>query len=277
MSKLTKNQEQDLISEYMSGKTTKELCIKYNYGLNNRNGVLNILKKYNIPIRKDNETHAIRYTIDDTFFDTINTEHKAYTLGLLYADGNVYKNTIRITLKSEDFYLLKHIKKSINYSGPLQFIKRKEKNYSDLYNLDINNKKLSKSLNRLGVVENKTHKLDYLYNIPDNLIHHFIRGYFDGDGSVWLTKPKKQTHTPQIRFSIVGNYNFIDKIQNIICNNCNLNKTKLMQRHKNRNNNIVHFTYGGKNVSKSFFDWLYKDATIFMIRKYNIFNGVFNQ
>jgi len=277
MSKLTKTQEQNVISEYITGKTTKELCIKYGYGLNNRHGILNILKKYNIPIRKDNETHAIKYTVDDIFFNKIDTELKAYTLGLIYADGSVFKNTIRITLKEEDSYILEKIKKNINYSGPIRITKRKLEHHSDIYNLDICNKTLCKNLKVLGVIENKTHKLDYLYNISDNLLHHFIRGYFDGDGSVWVTKPKKETLTPQIRFSIIGNYDFIDKIQNIICNNCKLNKTKLMQRHKNRNNNIVHFTYGGKNVTKSFYDWLYKDATIYMVRKYNIFTGVFNQ
>lgn len=41
-----------------------------------------------------------------------------------------------------------------------------------------------------GCVPNKSLILTFPRTIPDNLIHHFIRGYFDGDGSVFILNKK---------------------------------------------------------------------------------------
>ena len=133
--------------------------------------------------------------------------------------------------------------------------------------LIIANKYISQRLVELGCGKAKTHNLNFptKEQVPSCLIRHFVRGYFDGDGSV------SDGRTPQV--DIIGTTDFLLPLQDILFKELSFNKTVLNQRHKNVDNNIRSLQISGNKQCIKFRDWLYEDATIFLKRKKEIFDS----
>lgn len=125
-------------------------------------------------------------------FLNIDTEEKAYFLGLMYADGCIYQdgNCCTITLQYQDRGLLEQIQKIFPFFELKNRVKKTLNNaiYCELYKT---NKSLKADFVKNGCYPLKSGKyknLLFLPNIDESLIHHFIRGYFDGDGSIYPMK-----------------------------------------------------------------------------------------
>lgn len=124
------------------------------------------------------------YTSDETYFDHISNESRAYWLGFIAADGNVYRNTLSIQLHQADFAHLEAFRTAIHSSSPI------EQN-GKYCRLRIHNQQLTAALRRNGIVPAKTRILKPP-QIPFDLLRHYYRGFFDGDG--WLSyRPSKKT------------------------------------------------------------------------------------
>jgi hypothetical protein len=199
------------------------------------------------------------------FFEKINNEKKAYWIGFFYADGNIRSKTnqINVTLKISDYYHLEKLAKIFNKKLNTRKFKDnreqcKQKFYSSVI-LNISSKQLKDDLISKGVIPRKTYNdLDDIFNyIPDNLINHFVRGYFDGDGCIYTTKEKTKNY-----ISFVGGRKFLEKIQNIIIKKTGVSKTKI-QKEKG----CDRLVWGGAEQIKFILEWLYQDATIFLERK----------
>ena len=213
-----------------------------------------------------------KYPIDEQFFDAIDSEEKAYFLGMLYADGtnSMKKTEVSLRLQEEDHEVLVKLNNLLQPTKPLHPIIRDEKR-KILYRMVMNSKKVSYKLNELGVVPNKTFKLTYPTWLNETLHSHFIRGYFDGDGCVTFNKANQH-----LQISFIGTENMILSIQEILINSIGLNKVKLFTRYPERNNNIRTLMYSGKNNSLKFYNFFYENANIFMARKKNKFNKYIN-
>ena len=215
-----------------------------------------------------------KYQIVENFFDEINTEEKAYVLGLLYADGynNTDKNDVCISLKEDDVEILNRITEIIQPTKPLFYLdmspdNRGMKNSKNQYRLTINNKHISEKLVELGCGKAKTSTIKFpnLEQVPDNLIHHFVRGYFDGDGSVSKGKFPK--------IDIISTPEFLLPLQKILYKILDIGITKLNTKgHYAENVNIATVQIGGKLQCIRFGDWIYKDATIYLERKRKVFD-----
>ena len=236
---------------------------------------INTLLKRNGYVAKPQSELQRKYPIAEDFFDKIDTEEKAYILGLLYADGynNTDRNSVNLGLKESDKEILDKITNLIQPTKPLQYVdtstSRKNigfENSQNQYRLVIANKHISQRLVELGCGKAKTHNLTFPTEeqVPSHLVRHFIRGYFDGDGSVYGDKQKQ--------FSFVGTIEFLLPLQQVLVKELNFSKTKLDRRHKDIDNNIRSLRYGGVNQCIKFRDWLYKDATIYLERKKNVFD-----
>ena len=127
---------------------------------------------------------ARTYSVNEDYFNKIDSEDKAYFLGLLYADGYNYtagKNKhFSLSLVDTDVLIL--FKKAINSKHSIYKIKLQNERYTQQYRLQINSKKLCERLTQLGCIQNKGKVLTFPSNdnLPQELIPHFIRGYFDG-------------------------------------------------------------------------------------------------
>ncbi len=112
----------------------------------------------------------------------------AYILGYFAADGCMYKNprgSYYISFTSCDLELIQKVKKILKASNRIETYQSKQLRWKLRYTLQIGSKVVFNKFCELGFSPAKSLKLVFPA-IPDNLINHFIRGYFDGDGSVYL-------------------------------------------------------------------------------------------
>lgn len=240
--------EKEITDLYNLGESAKKIAERLN---SNTSTIEKILNRNNTTMRDASHSKQI-YKINESYFDSIDTEDKAYFLGFLYADGtnSSIRNCVRLQLSEKDVSILKILNNFLGSSRPLSYRKSKNKNESNLYVLSINNKHISQQLYKLGVIDRKTFILEFPEWLASTLYPHFIRGYFDGDGSISGT------------FSLAGTKNLLMRIQEILMENCALEKTKISPIGK-----IYILSYGGSKQLSRIREFLYKDATIFLERK----------
>jgi len=244
-------------------KTAKVLNIKYHQAHY-------ILKKHKLN-PSSSEGHRI-YKADYKYFNNINTEEKAYWLGFLYADGCIADSDgtkrLQTSLKSEDYEHLHKLKKSLKSTHPIHFRiiksgKMQGKKYCSLF---IRTNELCNALIKLGCTPRKSLTLEFP-ELPKNLIPHFIRGYFDGDGSVFISKEKHWRSgkiSEVIHYRFVGTENFLKKVDE------NINLKGYLQKIKG--SKAFELAYKRDKKLKPFYDYLYSKASIFLERKKLIFD-----
>lgn len=135
-------------------------------------------------------------TIDKNFFKVWNP-NMAYVLGFFAADGNLMKNkrgACFFTLEICDEIILKKIQRVMGSDHKIGVRKSLVQSYKDRYRLQIGSKEIFQDLQRIGFETNKAHNMS-VPNVPDEYFGDFLRGYFDGDGNIWLGKVHKERST----------------------------------------------------------------------------------
>lgn len=215
-----------------------------------------------------------KYSVNQNYFEQIDNEWKAYWLGFLYADGCVQhytknkksKNTVSLALKEDDAEHIQKFLDSVQSNSPIKHYKTNYKNHYAA-RASVSNKKLCEDLIIHGCYPNKT----FILKFPDlrkDLIRHFIRGYFDGDGCISINLEKKS-----VRINIVGNENMLKNICNHLLENCNASIPVFQQ--KNTKSNIYSIQWGNIYVCKKIYQYLYKDSNIFLDRKLKKFDTIY--
>ena len=198
------------------------------------------------------------YKYDKNFFEQINTEEKAYWAGFIAADGNIRKDfhKVRIELARKDRDHLFKFRKAIDGNNPIKDYTRFN-NYSTY--IEVNCKKMCEDLNKIGITPNKSLTLNIdLTQIPKDLTHHFIRGYFDGDGSL-NSYQRKNTNYLDWELSFISTKIFLNKI---------LKELELNKALFYCGNNYRFCLKSKKDIYKCLI-YLYKDAHIYLDRKYD--------
>lgn len=275
--KATFNEEQrdKIVNEYISEKLKqKDLVARYN----TNSGVISyILKVRNTPSNFSRRELQLKYTVNDNYFDTIDTEDKAYFLGLLYADGSVIpnKNVVKISLIEPDIDILKKFSLCINSNRPLAPYQPKKGNCYKNYTLNISSVKIYNDVIKQGCHPQKTFTLKFPTEeqVPSHLIQHFVRGYFDGDGCITTKGHSERYKNKQYKVCIVSTLDFCIELSKLTNGQLRVNNS-LEIRHKERNNCTRQFIVSGNKQVKTFLDWLYKDATIYLKRKYDRYQEV---
>lgn len=168
--------------------------------------IRSLLRKNKIALKGNKQG----YPRNSFYFSNIDTEEKAYWLGFLYADGCVHTNNNEISLNITDKDHIEKFKKTIgaiNHNIGTTIDKRFN-NAKPLYYFTIKDKHLHSDLIKWGCVPNKTLLIEKIPNIPRDYVSHFIRGYFDGDGSLHYLKGSNN-----YRISFVGTKSFLQDIQ----------------------------------------------------------------
>lgn len=146
-------------------------------------------------------------------FDLIDTEQKAYWLGLFYADGHVSSNdnTISLALKESDKNHVERFRDFVhmNENAIQKKIRKLDGKEYVSYSFSFANKATHDALVRLGCPSRKTFILKFPDEsiVPKHLMRHFVRGYYDGDGSC--------THggSSKISLEILGTSDFLNGYQ----------------------------------------------------------------
>ena len=218
-----------------------------------------------------------KYYVNQDYFQTIDNEWKAYWLGFLYADGYVIfdeksskkKVLLGIGLSIVDKDHLNKLKDSLQTDAP---IKEFATNYKNCVSakLTVCNLKMVQDLCKLGCVPNKTLILKFPDEkiISKNLLKHFIRGYFDGDGCISINIEKRTA-----RINILGTYDFISELKKILIKEIGASDVNIISE---KGTKIYYLQYGDIALIEKFYKYLYRDANIYLQRKLNKFDSLFS-
>lgn len=247
---------------YSEGKTIKEIHSITAVGAKQINYLL-IAKKLIRP-----RTSKVKKQED--IFEVIDTEEKAYWLGFLYADGYVNEKNVCLELAIKDYEHLIKFKSFMKTNATInkKIIKLKDKTFIN-YRIHISSKKIVNDLIRHGCVQKKSNILTFPTMLPQELICHFIRGYFDGDGSVGVYERKNGLKSYEVK--VVGTEEFLTGIQNVFFEELNLNPVKLYQK---KSNKAFQLQKGGRINFLTIRDYMYNNATVYLDRKYRVFYDV---
>lgn len=216
-----------------------------------------------------------RYKVDDYYFDCINTQTKAYFLGLMYADGcnRVELGHSFISLQENDKQILEIFRKEIKTDKELYFV-QKHMIYKS-YSLTICSKNISQKLNELGCVPRKSLILKFPTEdqVPKKFLKSFLLGYYDGDGG--LTYGINNRGCLGAKFSITSTEDFCIGYADIIKKELNIHSTIYIP---NKNRGIIKTTralnIGGMDQIIRVLEWLYQDAKVYIKRKFDKFQNL---
>ena len=181
----------DILSQYIAGSTLNVIAKQFNVWPTT---ISCILRKQGVQCRTS------KYSYNKTFFSVIDTPDKAYFLGLMFTDGNVEHNgrTAKITLQIQDAYILDEFASRI-FIGSRPHLYHDDHDYKKFNGrrqakrvLKMSCGPLVQDLIRLGCVPAKSLSLHFPVALLRNreVLWHFMRGLFDGDGSLSLARGK---------------------------------------------------------------------------------------
>lgn len=250
---LSESQWPDVIAAYTAGESGMSIATRFGVAFQT---IFRGMAKRGCVARRRT------YSLNESFFDVIDNEDKAYFLGLLYADGynNERLGNVEITLI--DRPILEQFAKAIGYGGQIAVRAPKNERCLESYRLTLCSRKLSGQLARLGCGTRKSKTLTFPDWLNENLRHHFIRGYFDGDGSVHVGKPQK-TRPGHMNWGIVGTEVFCRSVSHEFVSafgfpGC-IRKSPLCD--------MWYLGYCGNGRAKLLADYLFRDATLWIDRK----------
>ena len=202
-----------IINKYLNENyTLKQLGKEFNCSYST---IRNLLNKHKIKSRGNKQG----YPRDEFYFNKINTEEKAYWLGFLYADGCVHSNNYEISVNITDREHVEKFKtaiKAFNHSI-IEIQDKRFQNAKTLYQFSIKDKQLHQDLIKWGCIPQKSLLINKIPNIPRDYVSHFLRGYFDGDGSLHYLQS-----TNNYRISFIGTKDFLNDIQKELQTNVSL-------------------------------------------------------
>ena len=260
---ITEELKQEIIKYYLSQPMTmKQVEDKYELSHPTITKILKDVPKYT-------KAKLNNPNMKEHFFQEINEEAKAYFLGLLISDGNVFKDnagrqaSISITLDLKDEYMLEKFKEVLQANTSVGHDGR------GCGQIAVRSNIMAEDLAKYGVVPRKSYNT-YLPLLSKEMMPHLIRGIFDGDGSIMAKpNPSNDGHNRFLHsISFCGTHQLMEDISNYILENLGI-KTAVYD-YKDRNlselkiqniDNIAKFGY-----------WIYRNSTIFLNRKKDIFN-----
>jgi len=206
-----------------------------------------------------NKKYASSYSVNMNFFKKW-TSDMAYILGFIYADGNIRsrESGMELFIKSKDKEILLSMNEAMESNYP---IKKLITDSSYIYCLGIYRKHIVEDLLTLGITPRKALTMNFP-KVPIEFSSHFIRGYFDGDGHVSITKDKSLI----ITFTS-GSKEFLEGLDRRLKELSIISTT--LSSPKNYSIYVLSIL---RKSRKSFYNCLYKDAKIYMKRKKDVFN-----
>lgn len=225
-----------------------------------------LLKKYGI--QKSISESKRKYSLNENYFDEIDTPNKAYILGFLYADGynNRINNSIVLSLAKEDREILEKISKEVGSNKPLfesNYINKEDGIERHMLILTMASKHMCESLEKWGLTQNKTFTITFPDFLSEELIPHFIRGYFDGDGCACDTKDNKR---PRFQITIMSSTQFCEGMKEYLEKH-NIHFHVNQPTQKSVKNKVIRS--GSNKELPKFINLIYKDADLYLERKRN--------
>lgn len=255
---ITLQQKEDIVKYYTSRPmTTNHVSEIFHIS---KPKILEILNQYNIP--RYTKVQLFSPQLNENYFKEIDTEDKAYFLGLIISDGCIHntknkQQLLSITLQEKDKYILE---KFLKYIGSN---KQVTSDGRGCYGVQILSNIMVNDLKQYGLCENKSLQTIFPNNIPQPLYKHLIRGLIDGDGSIsFYDRPNKNAHVKAVRFC-QGNKQFIQDMIDFLHKTIYINNIATYQE----KDNLWSCAWRKDSDMMQLIDYIYDDATIYMTRK----------
>lgn len=218
------------------------------------------------------------YKINHFFFSDIDSEIKAYLLGFYLGDGCVTNRgkrgcEFKVSVSEIDMEIMNYLttficKKQLSYP-PKQILEQNNKTYYCKQKIvfGINSKQIVEDLTNFGYGPRKTYLKKSLPKIDESLIRHFIRGYFDADGTcvanLSIDRGNQWGLSAKRTFRIVSyDKNILDEIQILFKNN-----NIVTNIYPSNTRNVHNIATGNLENINKLYNYLYDNANFYLIRK----------
>lgn len=243
---------------YQSGTSAK--AIARAYGLSHHTSITSALKRQGVTQRSPAERNRL-YKLNPHKFDVINHEHKAYWLGFLYADGGVDREkTLKLSLKIADIEHIRKFRDFLESESPVKSIQQKcAGKYYPQARAEFTDRHLAKRLMNLGIVKGRPNFRPITAAIPPELLRHFIRGFWDGDGCA--------ARNPNDGINFCGNEDLMIWLREYLAEKLDFGPRKVS---KHTTANLYYLRYSGRRVALRVIEFMFKNATIWLPRKLEV-------
>ena len=263
----------NIIELYNNGLTCREIHKLYSHIYNSEEAIQRIIKKAGISRGR----HKKEIILEHDYFENIDTENKAYFLGLLLADGCIIdshsgQSIIKLELKYEDKYIIESLANELK----TDLIVR-DYNYGRKHNaiLQVRSDKMAKDLSYYGIIPRKSLIISDIPNISDEMIRHFLRGFFDGNGSLYVYKPKDQT-VHRMVMTFCSTEMFLNNLNSLLSKKLDIDIKKIINMNK-YGCNVYNLRYNKNEELLKLYHLLYDDSNIFLKRKKEKFDKYINE
>jgi len=215
----------------------------------------------------------------ENYFENIDTEEKAYWLGFISADGSIVKSSqynsyrLQINLNTNDESHLEKFLQSVDAKTIKIYRtynnKGFSKNGSNISRISLNSFKMCQDLNRYNVHQNKTYDIELPTNIDDKYMHHYLRGFFDGDGCYYYHFDNKNNRYRYCFELAGGSLIFMEQLKKYL-----LLKGIKLNIYVRKDNGVIRLMTGSKIQLIKLIDYIYKDSHVYLQRKYNKINEI---
>lgn len=211
----------------------------------------------------------LRYVCNHHFWDSLTSEPQAYWLGFVAADGSVCDNSLAISLQRRDRDHLLRFLSALDSTHPVHdrtpSVRGMVNGTYEISTVYIRSFPLTTALAAWGIKPSKSFNLQWPSAMDPNLLRHFLRGYFDGDGYCTSSlSGRAVTRSPTIGWTT--NRVFAAGAQAFLMAQCALQQTKLDVPNPPEQRTVT-LRYGGRLQVSRIFHLLYDGATIWLPRK----------
>lgn len=250
------------------GLSGKEIAKRY--GVSSSVSVYRVLKSLGIEIKTSSEANTKRFIGNEAAFNVIDSEEKAYWLGFISADGCVQIKDANEPRSSWSLSIGLSKKDKVHLQKLARFLGITCKNDIEILcdeknavRLSVVSEQLVQGLIKHNCVPNKTLALQFP-DIPSDIVRHYIRGYFDGDGCVSKGKEHKNGNCVIHVIFTSGSPDFLFSMKNILAESLSIESVTF---YKQKKCNAYHLTLGKREYINNLYHYMYDEATIWMERK----------
>jgi hypothetical protein len=206
--------------------------------------------------------------IDESYFDTIDSEEKAYFLGFLFADGCNTGKGVSIQLQAGDISILEKLKAALHSEHKVGAVRRTDGREHAYFSFC--SRRLSNRLSELGCVPRKSFVLQFPELLPVPQYRHFLRGFMDGNGYI-ADIEKQNGKYAKHRLSIASTQVFCERVASIIQERCKVHCGV------ERGTSVYQMCVSGRIQVRNVLRYLYENAAIALERKWLLANRIITE
>jgi len=278
---LSEEQEQAILDIYTKQNRGQLCCAKTVLHSTNVRVVKKVLKKHGVHIRSFEEAaslsnkNRIVYTSKTLDYFDIPSHNMAWILGFLASDGTISSkdNTIKIGLSRKDRDVLEKIKQEINLDEPI-------KDYTTRTGFDCSSlswvcEEHKKSLAKWHVVPCKTFKLVPPHNLPKEYWLDYIRGYFDGDGSICLISTTGKKKSTVLRWQVCSaTPEILSFILDFFYEEYKVPRVNIQVQKRSDAKSLLYSIQYSTNATRMIYGFLYPENCLYLNRKKSYFDDI---